>query len=130
VAQALTLLGSGTKALGDAVPSCHRWDATAQTVVTEAICGMPDEAMDDQHITMDGEECGMIERYEGAFGETPPVAFLDPDTSMRMMRRAFEENRPFDEADVARETEGDDDHIAFTAWLEKGAKQKGGQHAS
>ena len=78
--------------------------------------------MTDQHITMDGEECDLIERYEAVFGETPPVAFLDPETSMRMMLRAFQENRPFDEADVARETQDDDDHIAFTAWIGETAK--------
>ena len=81
--------------------------------------------MTDEHITMDGEECDLIERYEALFDEAPPVAFLDPETSMRMIHRAILDNRPFDEADVARETADDDDHIAFTAWIGKTVKPEG-----
>ncbi len=81
--------------------------------------------MNDEHITMDGEECDMMERYEAVFGETPPVAFLHPDVSKRMMLRAFQENRPFDEADVAREPQGDDDPVPIAAWLGMAVKPKG-----
>ena len=36
-----------------------------------------------EHVTMDGEERVLLERYEAQFGDTPPVAFLDPITSKR-----------------------------------------------
>jgi hypothetical protein len=38
----------------------------------------------EEHVTMDGEEWELLERYEAQFGETPPVAFLDPKTSKRI----------------------------------------------
>jgi hypothetical protein len=50
-----------------------------------------------EHVTMDGEERVLLERYEAQFGETPPVAFLDPITSKRMIKRALRNNCPFDE---------------------------------
>jgi hypothetical protein len=54
----------------------------------------------EEHVTMDGEEWELLERYEALFGETPPVAFLDPDTSKRMIKAALRENRPFNEKDL------------------------------
>ena len=48
---------------------------------------------------MDGEERVLLERYEAQFGETPPVAFLDPITSKRMIKRALRNNCPFNEKD-------------------------------
>ena len=33
------------------------------------------------HVTMDGEELQLLERYEEQFGETPPIYFLAPETS-------------------------------------------------
>ena len=56
-----------------------------------------------QRVTMDGEECVLLERYEAQFGETPPVAFLDPITSKKMIKRALRNNCPFNEKDVAEE---------------------------
>ncbi len=53
-----------------------------------------------EHVTMDGEERVLLERYEAQFGETPPVAFLDPITSKRMIKRALRNNCPFSEKDV------------------------------
>jgi hypothetical protein len=53
-----------------------------------------------EHVTMDGEERVLLERYEAQFGETPPVAFLDPITSKRMIKRALRNNCPFNEKDV------------------------------
>ena len=33
-----------------------------------------------KHVTMDGKELQLLERYEERFGETPPVHFLAPET--------------------------------------------------
>jgi hypothetical protein len=38
-----------------------------------------------EHVTMDGNEAKLLDRYEAQFGETPPIAFLDPQTSKRLM---------------------------------------------
>ena len=54
----------------------------------------------EEHVTMDGEERELLERYEAKFGETPPIAFLDPDTSKRMIKAALRKNRPFNEKDL------------------------------
>ena len=43
----------------------------------------------EEHVTMDGEEWELLERYEAHFGETPPVAFLHPNTSKRMIKAAL-----------------------------------------
>ena len=56
-----------------------------------------------EHITMDGDEADLLEEYEKKFGETPPIAFVDPETSKRMMKRALRDNRPFDEKDLESE---------------------------
>ena len=61
--------------------------------------------MAEKHTTMDGKEFELLERYEAQFGETPPVAFLDPATSKSMLLRALKDNRPFSEEDVAQESE-------------------------
>jgi hypothetical protein len=53
----------------------------------------------EEHVTMDGEELELLERYEAQFGETPPVAFLDPDTSKRMIKVALRKKQPFNEKD-------------------------------
>jgi hypothetical protein len=34
-----------------------------------------------EHVTMDDQERVLLEKYEAQFGETPPVAFLDPIAS-------------------------------------------------
>jgi hypothetical protein len=52
---------------------------------------------------MDGDEADLLEEYEKKFGETPPIAFVDPETSKRMMKRALRDNRPFDEKDLESE---------------------------
>src|ERR1019366_851904 len=54
----------------------------------------------EEHVTMDGEEWELLERYEAHFGETPPVAFLDPNTSKRMIKAALRKKRPFNEKDL------------------------------
>ena len=56
--------------------------------------------MNREYVTMDGEELELLERYEAQFGETPPVGFLDPKASKRMIKRALRSNRPFSEKDV------------------------------
>ena len=53
-----------------------------------------------EHTTMDGEELDLLEKYEKQFNETPPVGFIDPQTSKRMIRKALRDNRPFDEKDL------------------------------
>ena len=55
--------------------------------------------MSDQHITMDDKEAKLIDEYEEKFGCVPPVAFLDPKTSKKMIRESLGSNRPFSEAD-------------------------------
>ena len=64
--------------------------------------------MNDEYITMDGEEFELLEQYEAQFGETPPVAFLDLETSKRLLLRAFQDNRPFNEKDVELEINNND----------------------
>jgi hypothetical protein len=54
----------------------------------------------EEYVTMDGEELELLERYEEQFGETPPVAFLDPNTSKRMIKTALRKNHPFNEKDL------------------------------
>jgi len=55
-----------------------------------------------EHVTMDGNEAKLLDRYEAQFGETPPIAFLDPQTSKRLMMDAIRNNRPFNEKDARR----------------------------
>ena len=61
--------------------------------------------MSDQHITIDDEEMELIEKYEKIFGCVPPVAFLDPQTSKKMIRESLGSNRPFCEADINEDWE-------------------------
>jgi hypothetical protein len=53
-----------------------------------------------KHVTMDGEELQLLERYEEQFGETPPIYFLAPETSKRIIIDALRRNRPFNEEDL------------------------------
>jgi hypothetical protein len=53
-----------------------------------------------EHVTMDGNEAKLLDRYEAQFGEAPPIAFLDPQTSKRLMMDAIRNNRPFNEKDL------------------------------
>jgi hypothetical protein len=53
-----------------------------------------------KHITMDGEELQLLARYEEQFGETPPIYFLAPATSKRIIIDALRRNRPFNEKDL------------------------------
>ena len=59
-----------------------------------------------EHVTMDGNEAKLLDRYEAQFGETPPIAFLDPQTSKRMMMDAIRNNRPFNEKDLESDPDG------------------------
>ena len=61
--------------------------------------------MNDQQVTMDGEEMELIEKYERKFGCVPPVAFLDPPTSKKMIRESLRSNRPFNESDISEDSE-------------------------
>ena len=58
-----------------------------------------------EHVTMDGNEAKLLDRYEAQFGETPPIAFLDPQTSKRLMMDAIRNNRPFNEKDLESDPE-------------------------
>jgi hypothetical protein len=58
-----------------------------------------------KHVTMDGKELQLLERYEERFGETPPVYFLAPKTSKRLIIDALRRNRPFDEKDLESESD-------------------------
>jgi hypothetical protein len=55
-------------------------------------------------VTMDGNEAKLLDRYEAQFGETPPIAFLDPQTSKRLMMDAIRNNRPINEKDLRSTT--------------------------
>ena len=52
-------------------------------------------------ITMDGEEMRLLVLYERTFGETPPVAHLDPETSKRLIKQALKSKSPVNEKDFA-----------------------------
>jgi hypothetical protein len=58
---------------------------------------------------MDGNEAKLLDRYEAQFGETPPIAFLDPQTSKRLMMDAIRNNRPFNEKDLASDPDDPDE---------------------
>jgi hypothetical protein len=58
-----------------------------------------------EHITMDGAELRLLERYEVQFCETPPVDFLNPKTSKRLLTDALRRNRPFNEKDLESESD-------------------------
>ncbi|MDP7179340.1 MAG: hypothetical protein QF749_13735 [Verrucomicrobiota bacterium] len=61
--------------------------------------------MSGQHITMDEEEIKLIEKYKEKFGCVPPVAFLHPKESKKIIREALGSNRPFCEADIKEDWE-------------------------
>ncbi len=61
--------------------------------------------MSDQRITMDSIEMKLIDKYEEKFGCVPPVAFLDPKTSKKMIRESLVSNRAFSEADFNEDWE-------------------------
>ena len=58
-----------------------------------------------KHVTMDGKELQLLERYEERFGETPPIHFLAPETSKRMIIDALRRNCPFNEKDLDSESD-------------------------
>lgn len=62
--------------------------------------------MDEDRVTMDGEEAELLDRYEATFGEVPPIAFLDPLTSKKLMADALHANKPFNERDLPSELDG------------------------
>ena len=47
-------------------------------------------------------EMDLMDLYVERFGETPPIAFLDPDTSKRLMRQSLSSGKPFSEKDLKR----------------------------
>jgi len=54
---------------------------------------------------MDNIEMKLIDKYEEKFGCVPPVAFLDPKTSKKMIRESLVSNRAFSEADFSEDWE-------------------------
>ena len=55
----------------------------------------------DDGTTMVEEEVVLMEKYMDTFGETPPIAFLHPDTSIKLMKDALKTKTPFNEKDIA-----------------------------
>jgi hypothetical protein len=72
--------------------------------------------MIEEKMTMDGEEIELLEQYEAKFGETPPVFFMDSETSKRMLLHAIQNNKPFNENDVEQETKIDNNLIQLTEY--------------
>jgi hypothetical protein len=56
--------------------------------------------MENDEITMDTEEMILLDCYEKEFGEIPPVAFLDPELSKRLIKQALRSKTPFNEKDL------------------------------
>ncbi len=52
--------------------------------------------MNDEN-TIDAEELMLLNRYEKEFKETPPIAFLDPRVSKKLLKEALRSNIPFSE---------------------------------
>ena len=50
--------------------------------------------------TIDEEELKLLNRYEAEFKETPPIAFLDPRVSKRLLKEALRSKIPFSEKDL------------------------------
>ena len=61
--------------------------------------------MTDQHLTMDDKEMKLIDKYEKKYGCVPPVAFLDPKTSKKIIRESLDSNNSFSEADFNEDWE-------------------------
>jgi hypothetical protein len=56
--------------------------------------------MKKDEITMDAEEMILLDRYQQEFKEAPPVAFLDPELSKRLIKQALRFKTPFSEKDL------------------------------
>ncbi|MFZ4537632.1 hypothetical protein [Propionivibrio sp.] len=51
-------------------------------------------------MTIDGDEMMLLDRYEAEFKETPPVAFLDPALSKKLLKEALRSKTPFGEKEL------------------------------
>lgn len=59
------------------------------------------EDIDDDTSTMTDEEIDFMDKYIEKFKETPPIAFMHPNLSVKLMKKALETGIPFDEKYVA-----------------------------
>ena len=48
------------------------------------------------------KEMDLMGLYQERFGEVPPIAFLDPETSEELMSQALASQKPFSEKDLKR----------------------------
>ncbi|MBK7236329.1 MAG: hypothetical protein IPI02_12125 [Sterolibacteriaceae bacterium] len=46
-------------------------------------------------VTIDEEEMMLIDLYEAKFKETPFIAFIHPDLSKQLLKRALKSNKPY-----------------------------------
>ena len=51
-------------------------------------------------ITIDEEEMMLIERYEAMFKEIPFVAFMHPDESKKLLKKALKSKTPYKYDDI------------------------------
>jgi hypothetical protein len=54
-------------------------------------------------ITIDEEEMILIDRYEAIFKEIPFIAFLHPDESKRLLKKALKSKTPYKFEDIGKE---------------------------
>lgn len=54
-------------------------------------------------ITIDEEELILIERYEAMFNEIPFIAFLHPDESKKLLKKALKSKTPYKFEDIGKE---------------------------
>lgn len=54
-------------------------------------------------ITIDEEEMILIDRYEAMFKEVPFIAFLHPDESKRLLKKALKSKTPYKFEDIGKE---------------------------
>ena len=55
----------------------------------------------DPTVTIDAEEMRLISRYIAMFKEIPFVAFVHPDDSKQLLKKALEQKTPYEFDDIA-----------------------------
>ena len=53
-------------------------------------------------ITIDEDEMILINRYEAMFNEIPFIAFLHPDESKRLLKKALKSKTPYKFKDIGK----------------------------
>lgn len=56
--------------------------------------------MNNDELIMDADEIMLLDCYEKEFGITPPIAFLDPELSKKLMKQSLRSKMPFSEKDL------------------------------